>query len=339
MAPRKKAFSCLVVFLAFLAGPAAAAGPGTTAAPFLLLGYGSRPLGLGEAYVAVADDVSALHYNPAGLAFPATPFQGPSPRAYEALYSHSLHLEGISIDQLGFIKRPFGLSVTHLRVPDLERRTAETADPEGGFGATDLGVGLSYGRVVSGVGVGGTLKLIRQSIGTDSASTYTTDLGLLRRFERHPVSVGAGVSNLGGSIRFVEESFPLPLTVRAGAAYGMTKSFPHVLSLQVDLPRGSDPVIRIGAEYLGFGPFSLRAGYRTFPGQQRDVALGRSLGRTASGLTEFYGMFMGVGFRSSLGVLDYALTPYGELGNSHRLSFSFSFGRPVAAARPAVLNK
>ena len=40
----------------------ASAGP---AAPFL---PGIRPLGMGNAFVAVADDRNALHYNPAGLA-------------------------------------------------------------------------------------------------------------------------------------------------------------------------------------------------------------------------------------------------------------------------------
>ncbi len=57
--------------------PARASGPGTSAATFLELGFGARPLGLGEAYVAVADDVSALHYNPAGLAYAPSLSLGP----------------------------------------------------------------------------------------------------------------------------------------------------------------------------------------------------------------------------------------------------------------------
>ena len=36
-------------------------------AAFLKIGTGARPEAMGGAYTALADDVSALHYNPAGL--------------------------------------------------------------------------------------------------------------------------------------------------------------------------------------------------------------------------------------------------------------------------------
>src|SRR5690242_3299611 len=45
-----------------------ASGPGTTGADFLKIGLGARAMGMGEAYVAQADDVSSLYWNPAGLA-------------------------------------------------------------------------------------------------------------------------------------------------------------------------------------------------------------------------------------------------------------------------------
>ncbi|MBI5244093.1 MAG: hypothetical protein HY922_10530, partial [Elusimicrobia bacterium] len=60
--------------------------------------------------------------------------------------------------------------------------------------------------------------------------------------------------------------------------------------------------------------------------------LGKALGSTASGLSEFYGMFMGAGFRSKALDFDYTLLPYGELGNAHRFSISMRFGSSGAAA-------
>src|SRR5690348_7630434 len=45
-----------------------ASGPGTTAADILNIGVGARAIGMGEAYVAQADDVSSLYWNPGGLA-------------------------------------------------------------------------------------------------------------------------------------------------------------------------------------------------------------------------------------------------------------------------------
>ena len=43
-------------------------GYGTTAAEFLLLGANARGAALGTPYAAVANDVGALYYNPAGAA-------------------------------------------------------------------------------------------------------------------------------------------------------------------------------------------------------------------------------------------------------------------------------
>ena len=46
---------------------------GTTAANFLEIGVGSGPSAMGEAYVAVANDVSSIYWNPAGLASLSNP--------------------------------------------------------------------------------------------------------------------------------------------------------------------------------------------------------------------------------------------------------------------------
>src|SRR5437660_5014250 len=62
--------------LLIVAGPAAAqvtlpsdnTAYGTTAAEFLLLGASARGAALGGAYSALATDISALYYNPAGVA-------------------------------------------------------------------------------------------------------------------------------------------------------------------------------------------------------------------------------------------------------------------------------
>lgn len=319
-------------FLAAFAVCARAAGPGTSAATFLNLGFGARALGSGEAFVAAADDASALHYNPAGLAYPPGADARGGAGAYEILASHSLHIQDIRLSQLGVLKRPWGVSVTHLSLDGIERRTSETAAPEGTFGASDLAVGLSFARRVGGVGLGGTFKLIRQTIGERSASAYAADLGALYRMREWPVSLGAGVVNLGTQVRFIDRAFPLPTAFRVGVTGGLTRRFPHALSIQIDVPRDNSPVLRLGLEYLGFGPFALRAGYRTTSGTQRDAALGRAFGSEAPSLSEFYGMFMGVGFRSRLGNMDYALLPYGELGNAHRFSFTLRFGKSHASA-------
>ncbi|OGS40028.1 MAG: hypothetical protein A2506_02930 [Elusimicrobia bacterium RIFOXYD12_FULL_66_9] len=311
-----------------------AGGAGTTAATFLQLGYGARPIGSAEAFVPVANDVSALYYNPAGLAYPAAvdPKSGSGP--YEILASHALLVQDIRLTQAGFVRRPFGLSLTYLSLGGIEQRTAETAEPDGKTGASDLALGVSYGRKVNGVGLGVTGRYIRESIAGFSASAIAMDLGLLHRLEKYPLSFGLSIANLGPGMRFIDQTYPLPAVVRAGVTYGLSRDFPHALTLQIDAPRDSGPAARFGLEYLGFGPIALRAGYRTYGKEQRAAALGTALGSTASSLSEFYGLFLGAGLRTPFGNLDYALVPYGELGTAHRVSFSMNFGEGARKATP-----
>ena len=46
---------------------------GTTTASFLEIGYGNAGIAMGDAYVSMADDITALYWNPAGLAFMKRP--------------------------------------------------------------------------------------------------------------------------------------------------------------------------------------------------------------------------------------------------------------------------
>src|SRR5436309_2233650 len=48
--------------------PALALAAGEAGFAFLKLGVGARPMGMGSAYVALADDPTAVYWNPAGLA-------------------------------------------------------------------------------------------------------------------------------------------------------------------------------------------------------------------------------------------------------------------------------
>jgi len=47
-------------------------GVGTNAAAFLEIGVGARAMAMGGAYGAVANDASALYWNPAGIAWAPT---------------------------------------------------------------------------------------------------------------------------------------------------------------------------------------------------------------------------------------------------------------------------
>ena len=69
------------------------AGAGKTGAEFLLIAAGARPAAMGGAYVAVADDISAVYWNPAGLA---------SLRGRGISATHAEWLSGIRYESLGY---------------------------------------------------------------------------------------------------------------------------------------------------------------------------------------------------------------------------------------------
>ena len=58
----------LAVYSLAIAHPVLAAGdPGTTVADFLNIGIGARASGMGGAFTGLADDASAIYWNPGGL--------------------------------------------------------------------------------------------------------------------------------------------------------------------------------------------------------------------------------------------------------------------------------
>ena len=293
--------------------PGAGRAAESSAAQFLSLGFGARALGMGEAFVAVADDVSAIHYNPAGL----------KKEGSELLVSHSWHIQDTGLTQVAYAGRNAGASLTYFSAGSMEGRD-EFGNLAADFTAEDFALAGGYAVKTGRLAAGGTVKAVRQRIKASLASAYCADAGLLYGFETMPVTLGAAVSNLGTRVKFKDEGFPLPVVYLAGLSMRTGKGFPAVLAAEVDFPNDSSAIFRLGAEYTGIKLLALRTGYRTSPTSQRNAILGKGFGGT-SGLSGLYGFFMGFGFNLKPVQIDYAMLPYGELGSSHRFSLSMKF--------------
>ena len=316
---------CALLFLclgASLRGFSSAAE--SSAAQFLGLGFGARALGMGETFAAVADDASAVYYNPAGLAHRSSVGGAPSGRKDgELLLAHSWHIQSTGLTQLAYARERFGLSVSYFSAGSMEGRD-DFGNLASDFTAEDYAVSGGYAVNYGRLSAGAALKAVRQRIKSDAASAACADAGLLYGLEGLPVTLGLSVSNLGTKVKFKSESFPLPLVYRAGFAVRTGRSFPAVASFETDFPNDAPVVFRTGFEYTGFEYIALRAGYKTSPPAQTNAILGKGFGGV-SGISELYGFFMGMGFNLRAIRLDYALLPYGELGNSHRFSLGMRF--------------
>lgn len=311
---------------------------GTTAAAFLEIGIGSRAVAMGEAFAAVANDASAVYWNPAGLA-------GVEKRSV-ALH-HIEWFTDVAIDNatLVFPRSGFGTlaaSLTVLNLGEMEVRTV--AEPEGTgerFNANDLAAGLSYARhLTDRFAIGGTVKYVRQSIWNMHASAFAFDVGTLFTTPLAGMRLGMSISNFGNNMRmegddaviYVDiapekfgsnnrlvsrlgmDAWSLPLNFRAGVAYDFVKARGSRLTLALDAlhPNNNTESVNIGGEYVIQGTAFLRAGYKSL--FIRDGEGGATFG---AGLQTRLG---GVNFS-----IDYSFTDYGRLQNAQRFSLSLIF--------------
>jgi len=150
---------------------------GITAATFLEIEVGARAIGMGGAFVAVANDATAIFWNPAGIAR--------LPRG-EAILIHTNWLVETNFDFSGIVipagyMGSFAVSVTSLRTDEMEVRTV--LKPEGTgekFSYGDLSAGLSYAKnLTDRFSIGINAKYISQRIWHMDAKGYALDIGTL----------------------------------------------------------------------------------------------------------------------------------------------------------------
>ena len=283
-------------------------GPGTTGATFLKLGVGSRPVAMGEAFVAAADDINALYWNPSGLSLA---------EGKQVIFTHTEWFQAIRYEYLAYCQQAFGgtigAGITYLYITDIERR-----DIAGGLlgttvPANDLAIAISYARALSErLNLGGTAKIINQQLDDKSALGIVADLGLQYKLNKEGLVAGLALQNMGYEAPFITEANILPMNLRIGIA---NKSADSKLTLAADLNYSIlDSIWAIGAgiEYWVHPVLAIRAGYKY------NNAINNTLG-ALSGLT------CGVGFKIGIIDIDYAMVPYGDLGYTHRVSVAAKF--------------
>jgi hypothetical protein len=161
-------------------------------AEFLKLGVGSRALGMGGSFVAVADDASAGYWNPAGLTFlTATDLQITHAEVFGGILKHDVASWGMPIGGEDS-RSTIGVTLIRLSVDDIKVTRDALIEESGGLvrldpskvriaSAYDLGLMFSYARGIGDAwSLGGNFKMIRQSL-VDEGSSFGlgADLGLM----------------------------------------------------------------------------------------------------------------------------------------------------------------
>jgi tetratricopeptide (TPR) repeat protein len=291
---------------------------GTQGPALLTWGVGNRASSLGGAYAGVADDASALYWNPAGLN---------QLTASEVLLMDGGGFGGQRHRFLGYARplwwrgdrRTLALGVDSLTQDALPVYEDETV--VGNAHPYQASVHAAWsgplGPWQSGVG----LKYVAQKIYQESSSGYAADMGLMGRFHGGRGRWGAALVNLGPPISSGGRTTELPASLRVGASH---PAGAWLWTGQVEFPSGGRPFLGAGVEYA-------RPLARDWRGALRVGA------RTSS--AERWGLGAGLA-RGGVGV-NYAFAPDGNLGDSHRMEIVFRWGREPASQvrRRALLEE
>lgn len=246
--------------LALLVPNSVWAQAGGSAVPFLLIAPDARADGMGESGGALADDASAISWNPAGLAFQ---------RGREASLTHSNWLPQFNQSDLFYeylagkmympeIGGTLGGSITYLNLGEFVR-TENDPTPLDTWKAYEFAVTAGYAtQVFEDLGVGLNLRYIRSSLapfdvqgqGREGvANTFSFDIATMWR----PTSLvlpfigdiedrfrfGLNISNIGPKVTYIDaaQADPLPTNLRVSLGFQILKSQYNNLTVAADFSR------------------------------------------------------------------------------------------------------
>ncbi len=295
---------------------------------FLSIGVGGRALGMGSAYTAVANDVTAGYWNPAGLTGVKYP---------EIMLMHDQRYSDIVSYNYGAVALPLtktetvGLSAIVLSVSGIPNTLNALINYDGSgvlsptnrldyskitfFNATDVAVIGSYAkRVTDDFSYGANVKFIRRSIG----STYGTGIGfdigaLYKPFGNF--RLGANLQNATTTVvawttGTTELTTP---TLAAGAAY-MLPIGPVSVTPALDLLFNID---NLGAgSTVHLGPLSADANTGIEINYKNVIAI-------RAGYNDVKQFTVGAGIHLPKLIIDYSFARFAYadgLGDTHRIS-------------------
>ncbi len=252
---------------------------------------GGRANGMGRAYSAIADDAFAPWWNPGATAFN---------RGTQLAGSHIPWLAGSGFNDmyyeyLGYNQYVKGIGNinAHMILLDMgtQIQTDENNNEIGTFHSFEFAgnLGYSYDVIPKHLGVGANFKLIYSYLGPGQptepdgkAFGFAFDVGAkYQDFLTDGTNLSLAIQNIGPNVTYIdqEQSDPLPMTVRLGAAYRILNAPMNKLVVSAEASKvlaNEDPLLTrfvtgwnhmeetiygFGAEYTYLDLISLRGGY------------------------------------------------------------------------------
>ena len=318
-----KAFCCLVLTIHYplstalrcYAGGFDNNSAGTATAQFLKIAAGARGVALGEAYSAMADDATAIDWNPAGLI---------KIKKHSVSFMHAPYLADTFVDFFAYAETAgevgaWGMALKYMNYGAI-KKTDQAGVETGKFTPYDMAFNVGFAAYITGFNkdpeerfvLGATGKLVRSQL-LSSDNTVSADIGILfPYFFDNRLQLAMTAQNIMGSLRYDKVESPLPLILRLGSVTRVTDYL--AVTADVVAVRDNFPFLAMGGELkAGIGSDTdlfLRSGFNT---------------RAVSDLSGLRNLTFGTGCRYTSYSIDYSFSPFGDLGSVHRISAAMNF--------------
>src|ERR1051325_7436750 len=261
---------------------------GTFGGQFLKIGVGARGAGMGGAFVAMADDATAVFWNAAGIA-------RVDPEKSQLSMNHANWPADLTMQPMGETTafQPFG--------------TGET------FDAGMLAAGVTYARSFTDkFSAGLTANMIHTGLADLSQQTFSVDLGTLYDVGAAGMKIGMAIQNIGSQEKFIEREARIPSIFRVGTSATLMSSADQKLvgSFEFSHPPDNSERANVGMEYSFRKYLFLRGGY--------------AFHYDSEGIAGGVGFHFPVSI-AGMADLDYSYTDMLDLGAAHRFSMRFQF--------------
>lgn len=331
MALRFRPAFALILGVCIVSGETLAGSRAKYAGEFLAIGVGGRALGLGSAYVALANDVTAGYWNPAGLAHLQYP---------QVTFMHDERFSGLVNYDYAAAAMPLGamsslaFSVIRLGVDNQANTRDAWTDANGNgviesneldysrisyFNTADWALYFSYARKVDdNISYGANIKLIRRDLADASATGLGFDVGAQYAFNDR-FAVGVNIQDV--TTTFLAWStgtneFITP-TLKLGSAY-FIDAFEGRFAPAIDVDLRFENRQSASNAHLGPVSFDFHGGMEF---NYRNILAVRA------GLSDLGQLTAGTGIHLPKFDIDYSFAKFdgeSQIGNTHRISLTFT---------------
>ena len=278
------------------------AGDAGRETPFSI-GAGARALGMGGGFISLADDASAIYYNPAML--PYLNYQ-------EFSVMHIDLFEGTQYNYAGWVFPDtklggFGVGFFRIGTDDILGRSNFIADRT--FGYSQSQILVSYGQKLStDVSFGASFKIVNQSLDELSDYGLGLDIGFSLKLSKYITSGMIFRDIVPAELKLDAISETTPISYAGGIGI---KALPFikksVINAAFELEKIEDRTVKVhsGSEILIDNKFAIRGGY------DKD------------------NISFGAGVLINRIKVDYAYKILDDINDSHRFSLSFLIGTSI----------